>query len=167
MNVVTIVASSIDNVIAIDGEIPWDLPKDRERFLRLTEDQTVVVGRKTYQDREDWGNRTMLVLSNQEDIDTDEGDVHIREPRDIIDEVGLGQDYLFIAGGGEVYDACLSMSDSIYLTLVGETLKDGDNYDDVTTFPEIDLDQWNVKERKDPEDFEASHHYEYVYFERS
>lgn len=49
MRVSLIVAHDEGGVIAVDGRIPWDLPKERSYFRRVTGDHAVIMGRKTWE----------------------------------------------------------------------------------------------------------------------
>lgn len=46
MNLIIIAAASENNVIGIEGRIPWDIPEDRKRFRDITKDHPVIMGRK-------------------------------------------------------------------------------------------------------------------------
>ena len=43
-----VVAMTRDGVIGHRGRLPWDLPADRRLFRRLTEGNTVIMGRRTF-----------------------------------------------------------------------------------------------------------------------
>ena len=36
-----------DNIIGIGSDIPWNVPSDAQKFVRMATGQNVVVGRKT------------------------------------------------------------------------------------------------------------------------
>lgn len=47
---VSIIAAYTNNrVLGMDGDLPWDLPIDRDRFTKITDSSTVIMGRKTYE----------------------------------------------------------------------------------------------------------------------
>ena len=45
-----IVARSKNNVIGKDGKIPWKIKGEQEQFKKLTTRNTIIMGRKTYED---------------------------------------------------------------------------------------------------------------------
>ena len=48
--IVSLVAALAENrVIGRAGGLPWQLPKDLQRFKQLTIDHTVIMGRKTFE----------------------------------------------------------------------------------------------------------------------
>ena len=44
-----IAAVALNGIIGRDGRIPWELPEDLQRFKKLTQGTSVVMGRKTYE----------------------------------------------------------------------------------------------------------------------
>ncbi|MEK6819935.1 MAG: dihydrofolate reductase, partial [Nanoarchaeota archaeon] len=48
MKITLIAAVSENNIIGINGRLPWDIPEDRKRFRELTLEHPVIMGRKTY-----------------------------------------------------------------------------------------------------------------------
>ena len=38
-----------DNIIGIGSDIPWNVPSDAQKFVRMATGQNVVIGRKTYE----------------------------------------------------------------------------------------------------------------------
>ena len=49
MNLSIIVAAASNDVIGVDGELPWHLPDDFAWFKRTTMGKPIVMGRKTYE----------------------------------------------------------------------------------------------------------------------
>jgi dihydrofolate reductase len=43
-----VVAMAENRVIGSNGQLPWDLPKDRARLARITTGHVVIMGRKTF-----------------------------------------------------------------------------------------------------------------------
>src|ERR687894_2481886 len=48
IDIVGIAAVARNGVIGADGDIPWRIPEDWQRFKRLTMGQVLVMGRKTW-----------------------------------------------------------------------------------------------------------------------
>ena len=46
--IVGIAAVARNGVIGADGDIPWRIPEDWQRFKRLTMGQVLIMGRKTW-----------------------------------------------------------------------------------------------------------------------
>ncbi len=109
-----IVAMSQNRVIGKDGQLPWQMPEDLQRFKRLTLGQTLLMGRKTYQSiGHPLPGRQTIVLSRNAEFCA-AGCTVVAS----LDE-GLAStqtDELFICGGGEIYRQALPLTEKIYLT---------------------------------------------------
>ena len=44
-----IVAKAKNNVIGKDNQLIWNLPEDLKRFKSMTENNTIIMGRKTFE----------------------------------------------------------------------------------------------------------------------
>ena len=67
-----IVAASENNVIGVDGDLPWRLSADLKRFKQLTIGRHMLMGRKTF---DSIGRllpgRTTVIVTRQEDFEFD------------------------------------------------------------------------------------------------
>lgn len=120
-----IVAMSRNRVIGRDGQIPWHLPADLQRFKRLTMGQTLLMGRKTWQSiGRPLPGRRIIVLSRNPGFQADGCLVVADLPSGI---AASQTPELFICGGSEVYRQALPLVRRIYLTeLLREV--DGDTF---------------------------------------
>jgi dihydrofolate reductase len=131
---ITLIAAMAENrVIGRNGSIPWDLPEDRKRFRALTLGHPVIMGRTTWQSLpRPLDGRTIIVLSRNREF-SPSGDV----PAGSLEEAlalaakAVGNDEVFIAGGGDLYQQALPLADRIYLTLIHREIP-GD-----ISFPEL------------------------------
>ncbi len=138
MNLIIIAAASENNVIGIEGRIPWNIPEDKKRFRGLTKDHPVIMGRKTYESLppkfRPLPQRKNIILSNT--LASEEG-IYIAE--NIEEALGLTDDKdSYIIGGGEIYELFLPFTDKIELTRIHRHFK-GDAF-----FPEVDWKDWNL-----------------------
>lgn len=106
-----ILAISENNVIGINGGLPWKLPKDLKRFKELTYGHTVVMGRRTFQSTGILPGRKNIVLSSTL---SSYPDIQVC---DTFPKVSYEGD-LFVIGGVEIYNAFLPLADIVYLTRV-------------------------------------------------
>ena len=128
--------------IGWQGALPWRLPKDLQRFRRLTMGHALIFGRKTYDSlggRKLPGRRLIVLTrrglpakgvrtapSLEAALELASGELHDPGP--------------FIGGGGEVFAEALAkgLADRLYLTLVhGQVPAD-------VFFPEYPAEQWRV-----------------------
>ena len=124
-----LVAVSKNNVIGKDNALPWHYKKDLQYFKALTTNQTVLMGRKTYESildslgkalpnrRNVVASRTLGSLKGADLID----DVHT-----FIKEFPSEQN-LFIIGGKQIFDETIQYADYLYITHIDKDYE-GDTY---------------------------------------
>jgi dihydrofolate reductase len=140
-----IVAKSKNNVIGRKGTLPWYIPEDLKHFKNLTQGNTVIMGRKTYESiGKSLPNRTNIVISRDENFKCD-GCIVVNNITDAIRKCG-GNKEIFIIGGGEIYKKSIIFANRIYLTQIDQEIE-GDTY-----FPEL-TDDWVETEREDKEGY--------------
>lgn len=152
-----IVAMSKNRVIGNDNKLIWKLSSDLKRFKELTTDNSVVMGRKTYESiGKPLPNRRNIIITRQPDYQVGECEIVSS-----LEEALLitGND-CFIIGGGEIYKQSLPLANKIYLTLVNEEFE-GD-----TQFPEIDSSWVKVSKKDFNSDEKNNHNYSFIEYER-
>ena len=132
-----IVAASDNDIIGVDGGLPWNLSADLKRFRKLTTGHHIIMGRKTF---ESIGrllpDRTTIIVTRQPD--------YFFKGAKIADSVESAlfsvsdDDQPFITGGGEIYKLALPQIKTMHLTRVHTQIK-GD-----TLLPPIDWDNWKL-----------------------
>lgn len=141
-----IVAKSENNVIGKNGELPWYIPEDLQHFKKLTQGNTVIMGRKTYQSiGKSLPNRTNIVITRDRKFNCKDCIV-VNTIKEAIRKSDRDKE-IFIIGGGEIYKKSIIFADKIYLTQIHQTI-DGDTY-----FPEIDISIWEEIERENNEGY--------------
>lgn len=145
--IIIIVAVSENNVIGKDGKVPWDIKEDLQRFKRLTLNHPVIMGRKTYESLpvKPLKYRTNIVLTTQKKFNP-LGVIVKNSLKDAI-EFCENHDKVFIIGGQSVFEEGLKIADTLELTRVY-----GD-YDGDAFFPEINFDEWVLKNKEDREGY--------------
>jgi dihydrofolate reductase len=131
-----IAAISENNVIGLDGKLPWHLPEDMKHFREITTNSSVIMGRKTFESiGKPLKKRDNIVLTNLTNY-APEG-VYIASSIQKAIDVARCKNIFFI-GGEAVYRHALSFVQKLELTRVkGYYL--GDMF-----FPEVDYSQWNL-----------------------
>lgn len=134
-----IVAASANNVIGVDGDLPWHLSEDLKKFKAITMGKPMIMGRATYESigRALPGRRS-IVLSRQPGFKAAGCDV-VSSVKEAL-ETACDAEEVMIIGGGKVYADFLPMTDRIYLTRVDTTIE-GD-----TWLPELAEDEWHLLE---------------------
>jgi dihydrofolate reductase len=141
---------SKNRVIGNNNELIWKLSSDLKRFKELTTDNSIVMGRKTYESiGKPLPNRRNIIVTRNLDYKVEGCEV----VSSLEEALLLTNNNCFIIGGGEIYKQSIDIADKIYLTLVHKELE-GD-----TTFPELNKD-WAKISRKD---FNSDEKNEYDY----
>lgn len=129
-----IVAHSENYIIGKDGELPWSIPVDMERFKKITEGNTVIMGRKTYESiGKPLENRRNIVISTT--MKPLRG-VEVAKSFEEAVQLARGDDHTFFIGGEDVYKRAIPFVSEIYLTVVDGAFT-GD-----TSFPKLDNSEW-------------------------
>jgi len=149
--------------IGFNGELLERIPDDLKRFKQLTDDSTVVMGRKTWDSlpKKPLPNRFNIIVTSQE---VDDNDIDIKhssmEEVKAFLELDLGIP-VFIIGGGMIYRELLPYCQEVYVTKI---LKDHDNVD--TYFPNLDeMEEWEQDESSETYDYNGVN-YQYQHYRR-
>lgn len=123
MTLIAIAAVSLNRVIGKNGVVPWDIPEDLNRFMRLTSGHTVLMGRKSYESLgKPLPHRRNVVVTRG----TLTGVEHYPSIEAALKAVQKDEK-VYVIGGGEIFAQLLGRIDMMQLTLV-EREVDGDVY---------------------------------------
>ena len=136
-----IVATSMNNVIGVQGDLPWKLPDDLKRFKKLTLGKPVVMGRLTWESiGRPLPDRQNIVLTRQPGFAADGCDV-VASPAAAL-AAARDAEEIMIIGGGQIYELFQPKANRLHVTRVHASV-DGDAF-----FPEIDETSWQLVERE-------------------
>jgi dihydrofolate reductase len=157
-----IAAMDQNQLIGVQGEIPWDIPADLKYFKETTMGAPVIMGRKTF---ESIGfplpGRRNIILTRNKDYEA-EGCEIVHSKKEILDEFLKKKEEAFIIGGAEIYKQFLAYSDKLYLTIIEHQFS-GDTY-----FPKLDWQKWdNVSEKEGTTDSDNPYSYSYHVYQRN
>lgn len=138
-----IVAKSLNNVIGIEGDLPWRLSSDLKFFKATTMGKPVLMGRVTWESLPfPLPGRPNLVLTRNADYAAPKAEVHT----DVIEMIGrgyelageTGADEVMLIGGAKLYASLMKYCDRMYVTEV-DAMIEGDAH-----FPAIAANVWKV-----------------------
>ena len=111
-----IVAYSKNRVIGSNGKIPWKIEGEQGRFRELTTGNTVIMGRKTFEEiGRPLPNRKTIVVSKTKNFDSE----NCKTARSLKEAIELaGQEDIFISGGQKLYEEALPLVEKMYITEV-------------------------------------------------
>lgn len=99
-DLIAVVASALNDVIGLDGQMPWHLPADLKHFKRLTQGGTVIMGRHTFDSLgRPLPHRRNIVLTRQSDWSAPGVDV----VHGVQDLGAILTEPAFLIGGGQIY----------------------------------------------------------------
>jgi dihydrofolate reductase len=162
MKLSLIVARSYDNVIGIDGKLPWDCPEDLLQFKEITSgpNKAVVMGRNTWESLPKKplpGRLNIVVTSNPKNVTVYHDDLFV--VRSLATAIGFGRmkgiEEMFFIGGKAIYDEAINLVDEIHLTEMhwdtkSDNDRDGERVYFDHDFPYTDSSNaqpWSVKDR--------------------
>jgi dihydrofolate reductase len=152
--VVMVAAVAENGVIGKDGDIPWSIPEDLKHFRATTRDNTVVMGRATF---DSIGHplpyRTNVVVTRDPSW---RGEGVLVAPS-VEDAVAQAQDLdgdVMIIGGAQIYALAMPLATHQVLTEV-HAAPEGD-----THYPDFDRSQWRETAR------EPHNGFDFVWWER-
>ena len=133
-----IVAYDNNKLIGKDGKMPWHIKGELKKFRELTENNIVIMGRKTYESiGSPLKNRINIILSTNSEFNV-ENCLVFSDLEKSIDYAKLNypRKDIYIIGGSSVYSQSLNIVDKMYITEI-DFEYDGDTY-----FPEFNKDKF-------------------------
>ena len=131
-----VVAITENNVIGLDGNMPWHLPADLKHFKDLTSGHAVLMGRKTYDSiGKALPNRLNLVITRSSEFKAD----GVTVVHSVDDAIAIAKDMrLFVIGGSEVYALAMEHVKVMHVTRIHASIE-GDTF-----FPTLNASDWNL-----------------------
>lgn len=164
-----IVAYTHNRVIGKDNSIPWHIPSDLKRFKQITEDNIVIMGRKTWESlpKKPLPNRINIVITKDTSYKIDDPNViiinHLDDLAPLLSQFELDEQHkgktAYVIGGASLYEALMSSVNKIHATEINTDIE-GDTY-----FPILSDRLWKVSHRTEQLHM-GTITYEYVTYER-
>lgn len=116
--VVAVVARAMDGTIAIDGDVPWKIRADLQRFKRLTMHKPMIMGRKTFDSLPGLlPGRRHIVLTRQQGWSAPGAEV----AHTLDEALALaGEGDIAIIGGADIFALFMPLTTRLELTEVFE-----------------------------------------------
>lgn len=131
-----IVAFNRKNVIGLNNTIPWHIPEDLKEFKRITNNQIIVMGRKTFDSLPNGPlkNRINIVITNQTEYYDKSNETLIytnfEKSFALLETLQKEtQKEVFIIGGNTIYKQYFEYCTKFHISFINNT-QSGD-----TTFP--------------------------------
>ena len=119
-----IVARSKNNVIGKSGQIPWRIKGEQRQFKELTTYNTVIMGRKTYEEMgHPLPDRMNIVVSSTVNYCGE----NLTTAKSLQQAIEMAGDVkIFIAGGYALFEEAIPLADKMYITEVDMEIEEGD-----------------------------------------
>lgn len=113
-----IVAKTVNDVIGVDGKLPWHLPSDLKYFKEMTNGKTVIMGRGCWESIPEkyrpLPNRNNIVLTSNPDYIAN-GAIVSNDIR-IIEKYMYTDEEVFVIGGAQIYKEAFQCATKLYIT---------------------------------------------------
>jgi dihydrofolate reductase len=116
--------------IGFEGKLPWNVPEDLKHFKKLTNNKTVIMGKKTY---ESIGkllpNRTNIVITRDKHY-YKENVITCNNFKELIDKYNKDRSNkeIYIIGGQDIYEEVLNYSNLVNSVILTEIKPNGNMY---------------------------------------
>lgn len=147
-----IVAVAENGTIGDKNALLWHIREDMIHFRTITSGHPVIMGRKTFESI----GRALPKRSNVVITRGDASFEGCEVAHSLEKAIAMfpAEEEVFIIGGAQIYAQALPLADRLYLTVVHRS------YEGDTSFPQLDLTQWEEFER---EEFERGEEFEYPF----
>jgi dihydrofolate reductase len=145
MKISIIVATSKNNAIGINNQLPWHLPADLKYFKQLTTGHVIIMGSNTYLSiGKPLPNRTTIVITSQENPEWMVDGIYIVHSVEEAIEMAksLNETECFIIGGAKIYTQTLQLADVVYKTEIDLNIENADAF-----FPLLKQEEWKLVEK--------------------
>lgn len=156
ISLISAVASNL--AIGKNNQLLWHIPEDMKHFRELTSGHAIIMGQKTFESLgRPLPNRTNIIVTFDRAFKAD-GCVICYSLDEAFEAArNIGEEEVFVIGGGSIYKQTIDTADRLYLTLVQGDF-DGDVF-----FPEY-LKFSKVISRRESRD--DKHAYSFLVLER-
>lgn len=121
------------------NSIPWHYPEDLKHFRSLTLDQTVIMGKNTWQSlKSPLKNRKNVIISSS-DINFEGSHAVYHSLKEAV------TNDCWLIGGKSIYQEGLQFADQIHLTIINKFI----DIENPIMFPWINPLQWSLEIQKD------------------
>lgn len=132
------------NGIGKNNKLPWHLPEDLAHFKKLTERQTIVMGRHTFNSiGRVLPNRQIIILTTDYFYEAPEGVLVMHSLEEVLDLANKRKKPIMIVGGGKVYQDFLPFAKVLHLTHIDH------RFECDAFFPKFESEEWKLVDIKE------------------
>ena len=147
-----IVALAQNNEIGLNDTLPWHIKEDLRYFKKVTTNNTIIMGRKTYQSLpHKLPNRKHIVLTRDPNYTIDDPDITILYDIEQIKNLANDPMEYFVIGGAEIFTTLMPYANKFYFTFIHKTF-DADAFFPPINFENLTLIEESEKHYDEKED---------------
>lgn len=141
---ISIVAIAKNNVIANNGNIPWNYPIDKQQYKAKVRTNPIVIGRKTYETMMKYEpallkQSSLIVLTRNTEYETNHPNHTVgNSKKEAVDWIENQNNPVYNLGGGEIYKMLFERTDQLIVSHIPETPEG------TVVFPSIEESKWTV-----------------------
>lgn len=145
-----------ENVIGVNGNLPWHYPEDLQHFKQKTSGKVVVMGRIT------WESLGCRALPNRDNVVISRSEVEGVDHYDSVEKAfqSYAKREIWVIGGAQIYRLALPYLHKLYVTYIPKVV----TAPNPVKFPAIDPGHWTGGNRHYR--IEGKHNLHYVIFRR-
>ena|SRR6056297_2926799 len=131
-----------NRLIGIDGQLPWHLPEDMQRFVEITKNKTIAMGKATYDSiGHPLPDRLNIVLTSDKSFKAK--GVQVVRSIDSLLNLKPFHGEIVVIGGARLYSDMLLFCNRMYLTRYNRAI-DVPKNSKATYFPEWNPNEWRL-----------------------
>lgn len=139
-----IVAMGKNYAIGRNGILPWHLPADLQHFKRITEGNSIIMGRKTFESLPKiLPNRHHIVITRDTQYKVDDNRITVLHSLESLTESLEKDKEYFVIGGSEIFEQLLPKTNRIYMTELEQ------EFEADTFFPELSMWEWIERDSRE------------------
>ncbi len=125
---VGVVAVSKNYAIGKNNTIPWDYPKDLKWFRTITQNGTVIMGRRTFESfpHEKMPNRLNLVMTKK--LIPSKDVIYLQSRQSLTNLMEYLYGFIFNIGGSKIFSLVGEYIDEWLVTRIPEVIEDADTF---------------------------------------
>lgn len=150
MKIILIAALAKNNIIGLNGKMPWHSKAEFQHFRKTTLNSYILMGRKTFESiGKPLDNRINIVISSKEITETYNNLLIFKDIETALIYCREKEcDKIYICGGSQIYKSFIDMADEMILSRFHFEIN-GD-----TSFPEFNPEEW-IKNTTTGEEFDV------------
>ena len=143
---IIVVAMTKDQVIGLNGKMPWHISDDLKLFKKITLGGTVIMGRTTFESigKPLPGRNNIVVSATVKEIP---GSTVCQDFEEAVKKAEALGSKIFFIGGASIYKQALHLADALHVSWIKQ------DYAGDTRFPEFDPNLWQETEKNEYPEF--------------